>query len=95
MAFISEVDWREAYLCGQAAVTAAVEGHTDAMVSLVRAPGQEYQITTGLTPLADVAAADRLFPAEWIAPEGNDVMPEFLEYARPLLGPMQRHARLV
>ena len=94
MAFISEVDRREAYLCGQAAVRAALEGRTDAMVSLVREPGPEYRVTTGLAPLAEVAAAERLFPLEWIAPEGNDVMPEFLEYARPLLGPMQYHARL-
>jgi ATP-dependent phosphofructokinase / diphosphate-dependent phosphofructokinase len=94
MAFISEVDWREAYLCGQAAVAAAVGGHTDAMVSLVRAPGREYRVTTGLTPLAEVAGKERLFPLDWIAPEGNDVTADFLDYARPLIGPMQFHARL-
>jgi ATP-dependent phosphofructokinase / diphosphate-dependent phosphofructokinase len=94
MAFIAEVDWREAYLCGQAAVSAALEGHTDCMVSLVREPGREYRVQTGLAPLAEVATAERLFPPEWIAPEGNDVMPQFLDYARPLLGPMHYHARL-
>ena len=94
MAFISEVDWREAYLCGQEAVAAAVEGHSDVMVSLVRALGPGYAIRTGLTPLADIADKERLFPLEWIAPEGNDVSPEFLDYARPLIGPMQCHARL-
>jgi 6-phosphofructokinase len=94
MAFVSEVDWREAYLCGQAAAAAAVAGHSDVMISLVRAAGAEYRITTGLTPLAEIAERERLFPLEWIAPEGNDVRPEFLEYARPLLGPMQFHARL-
>jgi 6-phosphofructokinase 1 len=94
MAFISEVDWREAYLCGQAALRAALEGHTDCMVSLVREPGPGYRVTTGLTPLAEVADAERLFPLEWIAPGGNDVLPAFLDYARPLLGPMHAHARL-
>jgi ATP-dependent phosphofructokinase / diphosphate-dependent phosphofructokinase len=94
MAFISEVDWREAYLCGQVAVRAALQGHTDCMVSLVREPGVPYRVTTGLEPLAAVAEAERLFPLEWIAPEGNDVMPAFLDYARPLLGPMRYHARL-
>jgi len=94
MAFISEVDWREAYLCGQAAVKAAIEGRSDVMVSLVRERGSEYRVTTGLTPLAEVADKDRLFPLEWIAPDGNDVSPDFLEYARPLIGPMQHHARL-
>ena len=36
MAFISEVDWQEAYRCGQAAVRVALDGCTDAMVSLER-----------------------------------------------------------
>jgi 6-phosphofructokinase 1 len=94
MAFISEVDWREAYLCGQAAVVAAVEGHSDVMISLERVPGKAYAIRTGLTPLAAIADKERLFPREWIVPDGNDVAPEFLDYARPLIGPMQYHARL-
>ena len=29
---------------------------------------------------------ERGFPAEWRNPEGNDVGPEFLEYAAPLVG---------
>src|SRR5262249_18859578 len=66
MAFIAEGDRREAYLCGQAAVAAAAAGHSDAMVSLVREPGHEYRVTTGLTPLAEVADKERLFPPEWI-----------------------------
>src|SRR5579859_6886498 len=93
-AFISEVDRSEAYLCGQAAVRAAVEGVTDRMVSLVRAPGSGYSVTTGLVPLAGVAGVERLFPLEWISAEGNDVAAEFLDYARPLLGPMESPMRL-
>jgi 6-phosphofructokinase 1 len=94
MAFISEVDWREAYLCGEAAVRAALDGRTDCMVSLVREPGVEYRARTAIVPLAGIAEAERLFPLEWITPEGNDVRPEFREYARPLIGPMDYHARL-
>ena len=86
MAFVSEVDWREAYLCGQAAVSAAIEGHSDCMVSLVREPGAAYRVTTGLAPLAEVAAAERLFPLEWIAPEGNDVMPAVPGVRAPVAG---------
>jgi 6-phosphofructokinase 1 len=94
MAFISEVDWREAYLCGQAAVAAALSGRSDVLVSLVREPGRKYRVSTGLTDLADVADKERLFPLEWIRAGGNDVSQDFLSYARPLLGPMQHHARL-
>jgi 6-phosphofructokinase 1 len=94
MEFISEVDWCEAYLCGQAAVAAAVDGGSDVMVALERAAGSEYSIRTVLKPLAEIAGKERLFPLEWIAPGGNDVMPQFLDYARPLIGPMRRHARV-
>ena len=94
MAFLSAVDWREAYQCGAAAVRAAVSGCTDTMVSIDREPGPAYASRTGLRPLADASGSERLFPREWIAPEGNDVMPAFLQYARPLLGPMRYHARL-
>lgn len=94
MAFVSETDWREAYLCGRAAVRAAVSGASDQLVSLIREPGPEYLVKTGLAPLADAAGTERLFPLEWITADGTDVGPEFLEYVAPLLGPMQRHARL-
>ena len=94
MPFISEVDRREAYLCGQAAVRAALEGASDRMVSLERLPGPEYRVTIALVPLAEAAGAERKFPIEWIAPGGTDVTSAFLEYAAPLLGPMEFHTRL-
>jgi 6-phosphofructokinase 1 len=95
MAFISETDRQEAYLCGRAAVRAAVEGRTGMMISLQRAPGAEYRVTTGLVPLEQVGFAERLFPREWITPDGAGIEPAFFDYARPLLGPIQYHARLV
>jgi 6-phosphofructokinase len=94
MAFISETDRREAYLCGRAAVRAAVEGHTGMMISLERAAGPEYGVTAGLVPLEQVGFVERLFPLEWITPDGAGIEPAFLDYAGPLLGPMQYHARL-
>lgn len=94
MAFVSGTDWQEAYLCGQAAVTAAIDGHTDRMVTLVREPGSVYRASTGLCPLEDAAYVERLFPSEWIAPAGNDVATAFLDYAMPLAGPMRSHERL-
>jgi ATP-dependent phosphofructokinase / diphosphate-dependent phosphofructokinase len=94
MAYVSETDWREAYLCGQAAVSAALGGATDKMVALIREPGSEYRVRVGLAPLADAAGSERRFPSEWITADGKDVAAEFLEYAAPLLGPMEFHARL-
>jgi 6-phosphofructokinase len=94
MAFISETDRQEAYLCGRAAVRAVMEGHSDRMIALVREPGPFYRVSTALQPLEQVGLIERLFPMEWITPDGTGIEPEFLEYAAPLLGPMEYHARL-
>jgi 6-phosphofructokinase 1 len=93
-AFLSETDRQEAYECGRAAVRAALDGETGKMVTLVRDPGSPYRSTTGLAALQDVAAVTKLFPPEWLHPAGNDVTAEFLEYAKPLAGPIEPHAKL-
>ena len=46
-----------------------------------------------MVPLESVAGRERRFPAEWIASEGNDVMPEFLDWVRPLVGEVRPHFR--
>jgi 6-phosphofructokinase len=83
---ISEVDQREAYLVGRAAVQHALEGVSGYMVTLVREPGKEYRCTTGLAPLEEVANAEKLLPDEFINEAGNFVTEAFKEYTRPLLG---------
>ncbi len=94
MAFLSETDYQEAYLCGQQAVCAAIGGANDVMVTLVREPGTVYRVTTGLAPLAKVANAERLLPGAWIHPKGNDVLPPFLDYVAPLAGEIEARPRL-
>ena len=47
----SDVDRKEAFLCGRAAVKAAVNGHTEMMVTLVRTSREPYECETGLTNL--------------------------------------------
>jgi 6-phosphofructokinase len=82
----SAIDRRESYECGQAAVAAALAGETDVMVALRRESNAPYRSSTFLTPLEQVARRERTFPPEWIAPEGNDVLPAFRDYASPLVG---------
>ena len=43
----SPVDWKEARLCGRAAVRAAARGVSGAMVTLVRQAGPGYRVTRG------------------------------------------------
>jgi len=93
-AFISETDREEAYECGRAAVRAASEGETEKMVTLVRQPGSPYRSSTGLAPLEKVAAVTKLLPTEWIHPAGNNLTQQFIDYAKPLVAPIEPHPRL-
>jgi 6-phosphofructokinase 1 len=94
-ALISAVDAQEAYEVGRAAVRAAMEGHTGQMVSLIREPGPEYRVRTGLVALEQVANRERHLPPEYMAPPEEGATEAFLAYARPLIGPpLPRHARL-
>jgi 6-phosphofructokinase 1 len=92
-AYPCELDWNEARLCGQAAVRAAVEGASGVMVGLAREAGAAYSVRTTLVPLEE-AAHQRLYPAEWRNPAGNDVQPAFIDYAAPLVGAIPRYPAL-
>lgn len=91
---VSPVDWQEAYLVGQVAVSSAVASARDVMVTLLRQPGTAYACTTGLVPLTDVAHAERRLPPEFLN-ENGEVTDAFLAYARPLIGAgLPTYARL-
>jgi len=91
---VSSIDWQEAYLVGQVAVSNAVAGARDVMVTLLRQSSASYACTTGFVPLADVAHAERRLPPEFLN-EDSEVTDAFLAYARPLIGePLPAYARL-
>ncbi len=85
-ALTSATDRDEAWRCGAAAVRAAVDGHTDAMVALQRRPAAPYYCETALVPLTAVANTERLLPDEFITPAGNGITAAFIAYALPLIG---------
>ena len=89
------LDRAEARLCGQAAVRAALEGRTGVAVTLVREPGSEYRVSTGLAPLEKVASRERLFPDVWRNAAGTDVTEAFREYVAPLVGPIPGYAHFI
>ena len=93
-AYISKTDWDEARLCGRAAVRAAMAGASGVMITLQRAAGSEYSVKTSQAPLEQVAFGERPFPKEWISSDNTCVLPAFLDYARPLIGPVERLAQL-
>lgn len=81
----SKTDVDEAYLAGQAAVKAAIDGETDKMITIMRGDGEHYTSETGLAPLADVANSVKKLPREWINEDGVSMNFQFLRYAQPLL----------
>ncbi|MFZ0035019.1 MAG: 6-phosphofructokinase [Sedimentisphaerales bacterium] len=85
MHFASLTDVKEAYMCGQMAVKAALAGENGKMITLVRQDGPEYKCKTGLAELSDVANGEKKVPAEYINDKGNHITDAMRDYVRPLV----------
>jgi len=81
----SKTDADEAFLAGQAAVKAAVNGESEKMVTLVRGDGDHYTCETGLTTLAELAGNVKKLPREWLNEDGVSLNFQFYRYATPLI----------
>ena len=81
----SQADNDEAYMAGQAAVIAGVEGKTDKMVTLVRGEGETYTCETGLADLSEIANGVKKLPESWINEDGVSMNFNFYKYALPLI----------
>jgi 6-phosphofructokinase 1 len=86
MIYASTVDLEEAYRVGQKAAQIAAEDGSGYMATILREPGPIYNIRYDKVPLELVANSERCFPESWITPDRLDVTPEFVRYARPLIG---------
>ena len=102
--FTSEVDVREACEVGRKAVEIGVCDGSGWMATILRKPGDAYEVFFDKVRLDKVANSVRLMPADWITADGLDVTDDFVRYARPLIGEewppirldggLQRFARL-
>jgi 6-phosphofructokinase 1 len=81
----SKTDADEAFLVGQAAVKAAINGESDKLVTLVRGDGDNYTCETGLSALADVVGNLKKLPKEWVNEDGVSLNFQFFRYATPLI----------
>lgn len=81
----SLADSNEAFMCGQAAVKAAVEGNTAKMVALVRADSEKYAAETTLVDLSEIANGVKHFPENWIAEDKVSISYQFNKYILPLI----------
>ena len=89
---VSEVDQAEARRVGEMAVQYAVSEDRPGSVAIRRV--DDYAVEYFLTPLDTVARESTSMPDEFINDAGNDVTEAFLNYARPLAGPLYPVARL-
>ncbi len=81
---VSKVDQREAREVGEKAVQYAVGGAKTGSVGIERVG--DYAVNYPLIALETVAGKTRVMEDHFIAAAANDVTPEFLSYARPLVG---------
>jgi 6-phosphofructokinase 1 len=81
---VSDVDATEAWEVGEKAAQFAI-GHDQTGSVTINRVG-DYAVDYRLVALKEIAAKTKHMPKEFIAPEGNNVTPEFHHYARPLLG---------
>jgi len=83
---VSEVDAREAFMVGEAAVKFAMEGAKGGSVYIERISNRPYMSEAKITELKNVAKVTKNMPAEFINKNGNGVTDAFIEYAKPIVG---------
>lgn len=81
----SLTDITEAKEIGEAAVRAAVSGESGVMMVFRRISNNPYRVEIVTAPADSVANKEKLFPAEWINAEGNNVTVDALDYFLPLI----------
>ena len=87
----SKVDQKEAFLAGQAAVKAALKGVlSKGTIAIVRENGKKYKVAFAPVPIANAAKYTRSVPKEYIARNGHDVTPAFIDYAKPIVGELPK-----
>ncbi|MFO0916844.1 MAG: diphosphate--fructose-6-phosphate 1-phosphotransferase [Planctomycetaceae bacterium] len=91
-----KLDFQEAFACGKEAVRLALKGLGGVMVTMQRVnkPRQAYKIGFGTIPLKEVANHERPMPEEFLAANGLDVTPAFMNYLRPLIGELPAYVTL-
>ena len=91
----SPVDQEEAYGAGYVAVLGSLDlfakqGVRSGTIGIIRKPGRKYAVDYRWMPITSAAKYTRSVPKEYIAKNGHDVTPAFIDYARPIVGDLPR-----
>ncbi len=87
----SPIDRAEAVLAGKEAAKAAIEGKTGIMIGFKRTSDNPYKISIVHIPIDQVMLHERTMPSSFISESKNDVTDEFIQWCKPLIGPIQRN----
>ncbi|MBN2879077.1 MAG: 6-phosphofructokinase [Clostridia bacterium] len=80
----SATDMEETFNTGYMAVKSAYEGKSGYMVAYERVQNNPYVMNYKLTPLSQVANAEKTIPQEWII-DGKQMTNDIIEYTEPLM----------
>ena len=86
MEYQSHTAREEAVQAGAEAGRCVVEEQGGVMVAFERISSDPYRLRLIRIPLEQAALKERTMPDEFIAPNNMDVTPEFLTWAKPLIG---------
>lgn len=81
----SKTDIDESVSIGAAGVRAALKGESGKMMAFRRLSDVPYVVDIVSVPAGDVANREKMFPKEWITPDGSDVTESAYKYFLPLI----------
>ena len=92
----SEIDSKEAFEVGVAALTVAVsEKVNSGSIAIKRKNQNKYDVEYFCVPLKSVAKKTQHIPTKFISKSKNDVTDAFVEYVKPLIGDLPEMGRLI
>jgi len=92
---MSPLDRKEAFDLGRAAVKLAVAGKSGIMTSLIRLKNKPYKARIDSVLLSDVAVRAKPMPDEMISADGFMVTDKYIEYLKPLVGPLPEYVEIL
>jgi 6-phosphofructokinase 1 len=90
---VSKNDVIEARQVGKEAVKASLTAESGS-VAIRRVDSEDYAVEYELVPLKNVAKETKHMSAEFIAENGHDVTPEFINYLKPIVGELPEVGKL-
>jgi len=81
----SKTDIDESVSIGAAGVRAAMKGESGKMMYFRRISDVPYVVEIDSAPACDIANKEKMFPKDWITPDGSDVTDSALKYFLPLI----------